>query len=169
MLRNSLLITAVLLLSACSENQSTDCSPTVGSCAPTIQGTAVDGSSVTLDDFSGKYVIVEFYASWCGPCHRELPKLKRLYTEKRNTAEPVEVISIALEKNKKTGAKFLDQVDFPWKQQILKESNFVRFDEDASAYDVTDIPASFLIGPDGSILAAHSSIDQIQAMLESIQ
>jgi thiol-disulfide isomerase/thioredoxin len=168
MLRKLLLITTVFLFSGCAENHSTDCSPTVGSCAPQIEGTAVDGSFVNLEDLKGKYVIVEFYASWCGPCHRELPKLKQLYTDKKNTAQPVEVISIALEKSKKTGAKFLSQIEFPWKQQILKKSNFVRFDEDASAYDVTDIPASFLIGPDGSILAAHSSIDQIQAILESL-
>lgn len=81
---------------------------------------------------------------------------------------PVEVISIALEKNKKTGNKFLTQVNFPWSKQIVQEARYVRFDPIASDYSVTDIPASFLIGPDGKVLAAHSSIEKIQVILDSL-
>ena len=163
----------IIILVACSFTGCTDTLPSefgaeVGALAPPIIAQSVDGQKVNLSDLKGQYVILEFYASWCGPCHRELPKLKALYTEKASSGNPVEVISIALEKNKETGSKFLAQVDFPWSKQILQEARYVRFDPIASDYNVTDIPASFLIGPDGKVLAAHSSIAQIQSILDSL-
>ncbi len=162
------LIAVCCILIGCSNNLPDDQGTEVGDYAPMIKTQAEDGHQVNLSQLKGSYVIVEFYASWCGPCHRELPKLKRLYDQQKKSSNPVEVISIALEKNKKTGLKFLNQIDFPWSHQIVNESRFVRFDPIASRYGVSDIPASFLIGPDGKLLASYSSIDELALILDSL-
>lgn len=156
------------ILSGCSNAQLDEFGTETGAIAPPIQASAEDGHLVELSGLKGNYVIVEFYASWCGPCHRELPKLKRLYLEKQASKTPVEVISIALERDKKAGLKFLKQIDFPWPHQVVNESRFVRFDPIASAYDVTDIPSTFLIGPEGEILSARSSVVEIELILNSL-
>lgn len=152
----ALCIVLLSLLTACGSPSSSSGDP-----APPISGTAIDGSAVDLESLHGKYVLVQFWASWCGPCHRELPILVDLAEQRPE----LEVISIALERKRESGLAFSEKVQFPWPHQLVQEGSFVRFDPIASAYGVSEIPSTFLIDPEGKIVAANTSVSEAAALL----
>ncbi len=135
----------------------TNCSaPKHGSMAPDFETELIDGTEFKLSELKGNYVILEFWGSWCGPCRQESPKLVSLYNKykevKFSDAENVFVVSIALEKSNDNWKVFAEKMGFNWKYQIVEQSKFVRFSKLAKKYNVTDIPATFLIGPKGELL-----------------
>ena len=111
-----------------------------------VKGSDVDGNIVSLSDYVGKgnYVLIDFWASWCSPCHKEIPNLKQLhqkYKDKGLTVIGVYVWDSA--ENMKTALK---EEQITWPQIVDSE------DEATYTYGVTTIPHIILFGPDGTIL-----------------
>lgn len=111
-----------------------------------FKGSDVDGNIVSLSDYVGKgnYVLIDFWASWCSPCHKEIPNLKQLhqkYKDKGLTIIGVYVWDSA--ENMKTALK---EEQITWPQIVDSE------DEATYTYGVTAIPHIILFGPDGTIL-----------------
>jgi len=131
----------------------------------------IDGSTFSLSDLKGKYVLIDFWGSWCGPCHRENPKLVETYNEFKaqeyKTAEGFEVVSIALEKTDNSWKKTADRYGFNWKYQIVENAKFVMLSKLAQQYGVTDIPAKFLIDPNGEIIGINQSFQEIKEFLSN--
>ncbi|WP_316818295.1 TlpA disulfide reductase family protein [Pedobacter nyackensis] len=107
-----------------------------------------NGRLIRLSDFRGKYVLLDFWASWCKPCRALQPKLKALYDALNATGKFV-ILAISLDKDKAAWLKAIQEDKVPWLQvaDLGKAQN-----QAAVLYDVNLIPASFLIGPDGVIL-----------------
>jgi len=141
-----------------------------GELAPTIQATTVDGTDFSLDQLKGKYVLIDFWGSWCGPCLRSAPALVELYADFNGAhftdADGFEVVSIALEKNEDRTRPVVKKFGFSWPHQIVEQARFVRTSEFASAYGVTDIPAHFLISPKGEVIAKKVDLGSVRAILE---
>lgn len=137
-------------------------SPNSGEDAPCFEAKMIDGQKLSLEDFKGKYVIVDFWASWCPPCRVELPKLIELQNE--NAEGKFEIVSIALEKDASNAKVVANKLGLNWPNQIVKDAPFVATNDLARMYGVTDIPASFLIDPDGKLLGQMNA-DQIRAYL----
>jgi len=131
----------------------------------------IDGSTFSLSDLKGKYVLIDFWGSWCGPCHRENPKLVETYNEFKDqeykTAEGFEVVSIALEKTDNSWKKTADRYGFNWPYQIVENAKFVMLSKLAQQYGVTDIPAKFLIDPNGEIIGINQSFQEIKEFLSN--
>lgn len=110
-----------------------------------------NGRLIRLSDFRGKYVFLDFWASWCKPCRALQPKLKALY-EALNATGKFVILAVSLDKEKGAWLKAIDEDNVPWLQvaDLGKPQN-----EAAVLYDVNLIPASFFIGPDGVILNAE--------------
>tara|TARA_B100000315_G_scaffold253581_1_gene292662 strand:+ start:4128 stop:4676 length:549 start_codon:yes stop_codon:yes gene_type:complete len=123
---------------------STPESPRVGFRAPTFSLPDLHGNEVSLSDFRGKVVLVNFWATWCGPCVIEMPSMEKLYREFQN--EGFEILAVSNDTQGQMITKpFKEQfgLTFPILHDLQHEVN--------AAYHIRSIPASMLIGKDGVI------------------
>ena len=119
----------------------------VGESAPNFNVKTLDGKSLSLDDFRGKFVLLDFWATWCTPCVAELPNLKAVHETYRND-HAFAIVSLSLDETTDVLARFVKHHKLPWLQAIIGPESPV-----VTAFGATAIPATFLIGPDGRIIA----------------
>jgi len=140
-----------------------------GEQAPEITAELVDGSSYSLSDSRGNYVLLDFWGSWCGPCLRESPDLVALSNKykgvKFDDGAELNVVTVALEKKGDTWKRAADRFGFDWKRQIVHHHKIVMASPIANDYGVTDLPAKFLIDPSGNIITAKASFSEIDSYL----
>ncbi len=109
----------------------------------------IDGNTVELSKYKGKVVILDFWATWCSPCIKEIPNLKKIYSEFKNNE--FEIISIALERKPKEHAiKFVADRGMSWVHIINKDKGR----EIATEYKIRYIPTMYVVGKKGDILAS---------------
>ena len=118
----------------------------IGRAAPNFKLTSPDGSVTTLDGFQGKYVLVNFWASWCQPCRNETPALQSLFEEETAANPGLVVIGVNQQEDADAASSFVREygVTYP---VVLDRSGGV-----SQAYRVsTGLPNSFLLDPNGVI------------------
>lgn len=116
-----------------------------GATAPDFTITAEDGTPFTLSEEKGKYVLLDFWASWCVPCRNEFPNIKRL--EKKYGGENFKVVGISLDKDTAKWKKALEEENCSWLQLCDNEGKI------AKIYAVSTIPHTVLISPEGKIIS----------------
>lgn len=124
-----------------------------------------EGKTVKLSDYvgKGKVVLVDFWASWCGPCRREMPNLVEAYKKYRN--KNFEIVGVSLDRDAEAWKKGIEQLDITWPQMSdLKYWNC----EGASLYAVSSIPHTVLIDGEGIILARGLHGDELQEKLAEV-
>ncbi|MDB5231643.1 MAG: hypothetical protein JWN76_2448 [Chitinophagaceae bacterium] len=111
-----------------------------------------DGHIVSLSDFKGKYVLIDFWASWCGPCRKENPNLVKTYNKFKDKG--FEILSISLDQpgKKSDWLKAIKTDQLTWTQ--VSDLKFWD-NEIAKMYGVTSIPSNFLINPNGVIIGKN--------------
>ncbi|MGE5393332.1 MAG: TlpA family protein disulfide reductase [Candidatus Saccharibacteria bacterium] len=155
----AVLFTMVQMANAGSLEKKTDKKETeigvnIGNKAPEIIEKSTDGKELKLSSLKGKVVLIDFWASWCGPCRQENPKVVEAYNKykdaKFQNGKGFTVFSVSLDKNAESWKQAIvkDKLDWPYHVSDLKwwESKY------ATIYGVRSIPANFLIDGDGIIV-----------------
>lgn len=128
----------------------------------TVPGGNPDGSDVRLSDYvgKGKYILLDHWASWCGPCKKEMPYIKKAWEAFRG--EKFDVVSIAVSDKREDTEAALAKLDMPW-NQILDAQKIP-----GEIYGINAIPHLILFAPDGTILRRDLRGEQIISALEEI-
>lgn len=125
----------------------------------------LNGKTVKLSQWAGKgkYVFVDFWASWCGPCLREMPNVVEAY--KRFHDKGLEIVGVSFDKDKKNWTAAVERFGMTWPQM-----SDLKYWESAavSLYGIRGIPANVLLDPDGKIIALDLQGDNLQKKLEEI-
>lgn len=135
-----------------------------GMAMPDITLQDPDGQSRSLSDLRGKVVLVDFWASWCGPCRRENPNVVRAWNEYRERG--FEVFSISLDKDVTKWKRAIEQDGLIWPYHI---SDLRGWNSVASAqYGISSIPHAILIDQEGTVVATHLRGNQLETELEKL-
>ena len=125
-----------------------------------------EGNAVTLSDMVGKPIVINFWATWCGPCKSELPAFQQAYEQYGDDIQFMMVDMVSGRTETKAGAiEYVDGQGYTFP---------LYFDEDETAviaYEITAVPATFVIDAEGNLVESHvgaMDFEQLSALLENV-
>lgn len=141
----------------------------VGEQSPVFEGQTTDNKTVKLEDFRGKYVLIDFWASWCGPCRREFPYLKQALAEAKQFGK-FHILSYSIDDNKD---KWVNSI----KANQLEDTNWTHIStlkgwssDVTTLFNIKAIPRTILLNPEGKVIAfdlrGEELVNKIKAIAE---
>lgn len=130
--------------------------------APAFALTTMDGKRITMDGLAGKVVLLDFWATWCGPCREALPGVRKIAREFQG--QPLVVLSISLDSNDAKWRAFVDKNQMTWLQ--YRDGGFMG--PIARLFNVNAIPATFSIDADGVVEDQHVGDANLEKSLKKL-
>ena len=128
---------------------------------------AIDGTAISMKTLKGKVVVIDFWATWCGPCVAEMPHMKELYAKYRN--QGVEFIGVSLDRSQEEGGldslkKFVQENEIAWPQYY--QGNFWS-SEFSKSWGINSIPCVFVVDAEGKLHStqARGKLDEMIPLL----
>ncbi len=132
--------------------------------APEIAMENPQGETMKLSDLKGKYVLIDFWASWCGPCRKENPNVVRLYNKYKD--ENFEIFSVSLDKNKEKWKRAIKADGLVWNYHV---SDLKGWESDVvSTYQFRGIPHTVMVDPEGKIIATKLRGPSLEQKLKEL-
>ncbi len=142
----------------------------IGNQAPNFKLLSPDGKVIELASLKGQMVLIDFWASWCGPCRRENPHVVEAYKKfkdnKFKEGKGFTVLSVSLDKNKNSWTKAIKADELIWPYHV---SDLLGWNSQAAKiYGIRSIPDNYLINGDGIIVAKRLRGANLEAMLDKL-
>ncbi len=150
-------------LVAQKENQQNRTKIEIGAKAPDFQLPDVNGKNVSLSDFKGKYVLVDFWASWCGPCRRENPNVVKAYKKYHDAG--FEVLGVSLDKNKDKWIRAIQKDRLTWTH--VSDLSYWN-SKVVGLYGINGIPYTLLLDKTGTIIGMNLRGRKLEAKLAEV-
>ncbi len=131
----------------------------------TIEGITAEGQPFDWGDYSGKVVLIDFWATWCGPCRAEMPNVLKNYEKYRENG--FEVVAISVDDNLNALEEYLESESPPW-TVLVDEHPENKGKSVAAFYGIDAIPATVLIGSDGKVITLQARGRQLDSQLERL-
>lgn len=136
----------------------------IGKVAPDFTLKNIKNEEISLSQYRGKYVLLDFWASWCAPCRAENPNVLKAYNKYQSKNFTVLGLSVDREADRGKWLKAVEEDNLPW-TQIIDAANE---NSKADLYSIKSIPANFLINPDGVIIAKNLRDQQLDQVLNKL-
>lgn len=136
-----------------------------GKVAPDFEMSDVNGKKCRLSDLKGKYLFIDFWATWCAPCREEIPYMAKLQEHFAGDSR-IALVSISVDANVKTWKKFLEKEQPAWAQYVVDAENNAILDKE---YRIFGIPHFTLLDPEGRFVQYSFSRPSFPGCLEEIE
>ena len=136
---------------------------TIGSKAPEIVLPSPDGKEIALSSLRGKVVLIDFWASWCGPCRKEMPNVVRAYAKYKSKG--FEIYGVSLDKEKGNWVEAIEEEGITWPQVsdlLYWQSSVI------SLYAIEGIPYTVLLDREGTIIAKNLRGEELDEKLAEV-
>ena len=132
----------------------------IGKAAPEFSAKDLDGNPISLKDYRGKIVLLDFWAVWCGPCVGEMPNVKKVYEEYHD--RDFDIIGISLDTSEEKLRSFIRDREIPWRQIFSGKG----WDSPVSRmYGIRAIPAPWLIDRDGRVISTRARGSRLEQLV----